>query len=147
MPHTSTAAGAMGSGSAARFKGNTLRHRGGHGVGQLGGLITGRVVARGHDVLRAGCERAHLAQLADDTPTDLLGWAHQPGQAGVLETRQFRIHGRINQQGLRVRYHAYERPHAMQRLLVLGDSFAWGLGDEESDRFSERLKHSWGLKS
>jgi lysophospholipase L1-like esterase len=70
----------------------------------------------------------------------LLGWAHQPGQEGIFETKQFRTFVRINENGLRDREHTYERQNEIQRILVLGDSFAWGYGVEESERFSQRLE-------
>ena len=70
----------------------------------------------------------------------LLGWAHRPGQSGVFETGQFRTFVRINQSGLRDREHTLERPDERQRLLVLGDSFAWGYGVEEAERFSQQLE-------
>ena len=56
----------------------------------------------------------------------LLGWAHLPEQLGVLETQQFRISVRINHRGLRDREHSYQRPSGIERILLLGDSFAWG---------------------
>ena len=70
----------------------------------------------------------------------LLGWAHQPGQEGIFETPQFRTVVRINENGLRDREHSYERQNDIERILVLGDSFAWGYGVEESERFSQRLE-------
>ena len=70
----------------------------------------------------------------------LLGWAHEPGQEGIFETPEFRTNVRINAEGLRDRSHPYSRPDGRQRILVLGDSFAWGYGVEESERFSQRLE-------
>ena len=72
----------------------------------------------------------------------LLGWAHEPRQEGIFETPQFRTHVRINDKGLRDRSHSYERQNDTQRILVLGDSFAWGYGVEESERFSQILEKS-----
>jgi lysophospholipase L1-like esterase len=72
----------------------------------------------------------------------LLGWAHQPGQEGIFETPQFRTDVRINKHGLRDREHSYERKNDLERILVLGDSFAWGYGVEESERFSQRLEEA-----
>lgn len=72
----------------------------------------------------------------------LLGWAHEPGQEGIFETPQFRTLVRINENGLRDRKHSYERQNDIQRILVLGDSFAWGYGVEESERFSQLLERS-----
>jgi lysophospholipase L1-like esterase len=77
----------------------------------------------------------------------LLGWAHQPGQEGIFETPQFRTVVRINQKGLRDREHSYERLNDTGRILVLGDSFAWGYGVEESERFSELLETSLGVEA
>src|SRR3989304_4685285 len=76
----------------------------------------------------------------------LLGWAHQPGQEGMFETPQFRTAVRINLKGLRDREHAYERSDDSGRILVIGDSFAWGYGVEESQRFSQLLETSMGVE-
>jgi lysophospholipase L1-like esterase len=72
----------------------------------------------------------------------LLGWAHQPGQEGTFETPQFRTVVHINENGLRDRQHSYQRQNDIERILVLGDSFAWGYGVEESERFSQLLEKS-----
>ena len=76
----------------------------------------------------------------------LLGWAHQPGQEGIFETPQFRTVVRINEKGLRDREHSYERQNDTERVLVLGDSFAWGYGVEESERFSQRLEDALDIE-
>lgn len=75
----------------------------------------------------------------------LLGWAHQPGQEGIFETQQFSTVVRINENGLRDRQHSYERQNDVERILVLGDSFAWGYGVEETERFSQLLEESLGV--
>ena len=76
----------------------------------------------------------------------LLGWVHEPGQEGIFETEKFRTAVRINDKGLRDRAHTYERQNDTKRILVLGDSFAWGYGIEESERFSQLLEKSLGLE-
>lgn len=76
----------------------------------------------------------------------LLGWAHQPGQTGTFETEQFQTNVRINEKGLRDRSHSYEGQNGIKRILVLGDSFAWGYGVEESERFSQRLEGYLGIE-
>ena len=75
-----------------------------------------------------------------------LGWSHQPGQEGIFETQQFRVAVRINEDGLRDRERSYQRPNDKKRILVLGDSFAWGYGVEESDRFSQQLEKTLGVE-
>jgi lysophospholipase L1-like esterase len=77
----------------------------------------------------------------------LLGWAHEPGQEGIFETPQFRTVVRINENGLRDQAHPYERQNDSERILVLGDSFAWGYGVEESERFSQLLEKSLGVET
>ncbi len=76
----------------------------------------------------------------------LLGWAHQPGQVGIFETPQFRTTVHINLKGLRDSDHLYERTNDTRRILVLGDSFAWGYGVEETQRFSQLLETSMGVE-
>jgi lysophospholipase L1-like esterase len=76
----------------------------------------------------------------------VLGWAHQPGQEGIFETPQFRTAVRINEKGLRDRSHSYKRQNGTERILVLGDSFAWGYGVEESERFSQQLEKSLNVE-
>jgi lysophospholipase L1-like esterase len=76
----------------------------------------------------------------------LLGWAHQPGQEGIFESPQFRTSVVINQKGLRDRDHSYERVNDAKRILVIGDSFAWGYGVEESERFSQILENSLNVE-
>jgi len=72
----------------------------------------------------------------------LLGWAHQPQQEGIFETPEFHTVVQINKNGLRDREHSYERQNEIKRILVLGDSFAWGYGVEESERFSQLVEKS-----
>jgi hypothetical protein len=57
-----------------------------------------------------------------------LGWAHAPGQSGVHRQPDFAVEVEISSQGLRDREYLVEPPDAAKRILVLGDSFAWGQG-------------------
>ncbi len=68
-----------------------------------------------------------------------LGWAHEPGQNGRLHHPDFDIAVAINSHGLRDREYPLERT-SKKRMLVLGDSFGWGLGVELNERFSERIE-------
>ena len=71
-----------------------------------------------------------------------LGWHHRPGQEGVFANDKppFRTHVRINGKGLRDDECAYERTPGRSRILVLGDSFAWGFGVEQEEAFAEVLE-------
>lgn len=75
----------------------------------------------------------------------MLGWAHQPSQEGMFDSPEFRTSVRINDKGLRDHSHSYERQNDVKRILVLGDSFTWGYGVEESERFSQQLEKSLGV--
>ena len=57
--------------SRAFAKGNALLHRGGHGMGELGGGVDQRIIARHHGV-EAYCQVPELSQCADNPPADLL---------------------------------------------------------------------------
>jgi lysophospholipase L1-like esterase len=69
-----------------------------------------------------------------------LGWTHRPGHRGVLDNDHFRIHVEINSQGLRGPEVAIQKPEPSRRVLVIGDSFAWGFGVEYEEIFATRLE-------
>ena len=73
----------------------------------------------------------------------VLGWRHRAGQSGIFaKDPLFRVRVRINKRGLRDREYPEAKPPGKQRILVLGDSFAWGFGVEEADRFDEVMERS-----
>jgi hypothetical protein len=74
---------------------------------------------------------------------DLLGWTHKPNQQGLFYDRDFSIKVSINSQGLRDKEYAFNRVEAKNRLLVLGDSFAWGFGVEHHEIFTEILEDNY----
>ena len=71
----------------------------------------------------------------------LIGWSHIPGQTGRFNHRDFSVAVRINKEGLRDREYSFIR-NEKKRMLILGDSFGWGFGVEEDDRFSEIIEKS-----
>ncbi len=78
---------------------------------------------------------------------EVLGWKHRPNQKGFFEKPQFNTSIEINSKGLRDDEHTYRRPHpSKKRVLVLGDSFAWGFGVEKSERFSELLEQQLNVE-
>jgi len=72
----------------------------------------------------------------------LLGWSHQPLQTGRFTNPYFSVSVSISAQGLRDKAYPFERVEGKRRLLVLGDSFGWGFGVEQSEIFSEVLERN-----
>lgn len=69
-----------------------------------------------------------------------LGWVNRPGVSGTNygpDNRQSRLV--INSRGLRDREIEYLKPPGLKRIVVLGDSFAWGYGLNAEERFSDLL--------
>ena len=69
------------------------------------------------------------------------GWAHRPGQEGRFKMASFDTRVSINRQGLRDQDYPFERSTA-PRLLVIGDSLAWGFGVDRNEIFTERIEAS-----
>ena len=67
------------------------------------------------------------------------GWAHIPEKVGRFSSFGFDTEIKINQKGFRGSEVAYERSDK-PRIVVLGDSFVWGFGVEESEMFTSVLK-------
>ncbi len=73
-----------------------------------------------------------------------LGWAHRPGYAGTFGKDAGRVNVRVNSKGLRDREIAFSRTEGRGRILVVGDSFAWGLGVKADQIFTERMEAQLG---
>lgn len=70
-----------------------------------------------------------------------LGWFNRPGYRAVLQgPDENESVIAINSHGLREEEAGYEKPPDKKRIIVLGDSFAWGYGLKEEERFSDLLK-------
>ncbi len=89
-----------------------------------------------------------VAQVQQRAPQDvftffeydpLLGWKNRPHAQGTFQTHEATTWVAINAKGLRGKEYPYERSEK-PRVLVLGDSFVWGYGVQEKDRFTERLE-------
>ncbi len=69
------------------------------------------------------------------------GWFNRPGYRGVLKGPDENESGiAINSRGLREEEIDYPKPPGGKRIIVLGDSFAWGFGLQAEERFSDLLK-------
>jgi hypothetical protein len=71
----------------------------------------------------------------------VLGWANAPGMRGTYERDEFRFPIRVNSFGMRDAEMARE-PDSRTRIAVLGDSFTWGIGVSDEDRFTEVLERT-----
>jgi hypothetical protein len=69
-----------------------------------------------------------------------LGWINHPGHVGTFDNGFFRVQVEINSKGLRGAEVGYQKPQGLKRILVVGDSFAWGFGVEQDEIFSTRLE-------
>jgi hypothetical protein len=72
---------------------------------------------------------------------ELLGWANKPNQRGRYTTRDFSVEVTNNSHGMRDKEYPIERT-GKRRMLVLGDSFGWGFGVEQNERFSEIIENA-----
>ncbi len=68
-----------------------------------------------------------------------IGWINLPDKKGRLIRPDFDISVSINSRGLRDREYAYGKEEGTYRVLVLGDSFVWGYGVEQDERYSDIL--------
>ena len=68
-----------------------------------------------------------------------LGWTNRVGHRGVFDNGHFRVHVAINALGLRGPEVTAPKPPSTRRVLVIGDSFAWGFGVEYEEIFGTRL--------
>jgi len=73
----------------------------------------------------------------------VLGWRPRSGVEGFFQIPDSRTRVRTSEQGLRDVEHAYAKGERL-RILALGDSFTWGYGVEEGERFTDRLQLSLG---
>ncbi len=69
-----------------------------------------------------------------------VGWVNKPGVSGFSYGPDNRVSPlKINSRGLRDRDIGYQKPAGVKRIVVLGDSFAWGYGLKTEERFSDIL--------
>ncbi len=111
----------------------------------MAGLATLLAVVLAEGVLRLGFPEYGPSRQDRSSPFWIhhpdLGWAHTPGTEGRFSSPgSFDVAVRINPCGLRDDPHPAARPDGQRRLLLVGDSFAWAWGVEESEGVAERLE-------
>lgn len=71
-----------------------------------------------------------------------LGWKGVPNAAGVFSTEAFTMNITLNSKGLRDnKDYSYNKPENVTRIIVLGDSFTWGEGVNNSQICTEFLEN------
>jgi lysophospholipase L1-like esterase len=70
------------------------------------------------------------------------GWAHVPGSSGRFESFGFDTLVEINSQGFRGPDVSIEKDPSTRRIVVVGDSYAWGFGVEYDEIFSTRIQQA-----
>lgn len=74
-----------------------------------------------------------------------VGWANAPHMRGIYEREEFSHPILVNEHGMRDA--RVERAHGEKfRVAVLGDSFTWGIGVADDERYSERIEEALGIE-
>ncbi|MEE9608203.1 MAG: GDSL-type esterase/lipase family protein, partial [Myxococcota bacterium] len=106
-------------------------------AGALLGLAVAELALRAAAPLFPVSELRGLHEARPDRP-----WLYglRPGASGQLEERTGDVRYRINQDGFRGRGYARPKPPGVFRVLVVGDSIAFGYGVEQSEAFPQVLE-------
>ncbi|MDH5564179.1 MAG: hypothetical protein OEY91_11230, partial [Nitrospirota bacterium] len=70
-----------------------------------------------------------------------LGWEQIPNYEAKFRARDFEVNIKTNAYGLRDQEYAFSKKQGINRIIVLGDSFAWGWGVEQNEIFCEVAEH------
>jgi lysophospholipase L1-like esterase len=73
-----------------------------------------------------------------------LGWVNKPGVRTRVEAPKFAYRLAINSQGLRDREHTYAKPAGVFRIVLIGDSLAWGWGVDNGLTFADLVEAELG---
>jgi GDSL-like Lipase/Acylhydrolase family len=115
-------------------------------LGTCAGLLAGEAIVRVHEALGPSRVRAgYDARISEHDP--LLGWHLIPGVRTRHHSAEFDVEVAINARGFRQDPPVPDtRTPGVARLAVLGDSFTFGQGVEERERFTERLAADFGAE-
>ena len=76
-----------------------------------------------------------------------LGWSNAPNVQGIHRSKEFSYQVSNNSYGMRFREISIDKPKGIKRIAVLGDSFVWGLGVPDHERFTEVLERQLNAKA
>lgn len=74
----------------------------------------------------------------------VLGWSNQAGATGIFARKEFDTDVRINSLEMRDRREFTRSRDGKKRIVVTGDSFTWGHGVEESERYTNVTESLFG---
>jgi lysophospholipase L1-like esterase len=109
------------------------------GLCALGGELWLRAVPKRNDTAELG-DGSRKWQFNPYRPDGTLGYAHRPDWETVHATEDFEVTVHTNALGLRGADVAPAKPRGTFRILVLGDSFAFGFGVEDGEAFPAVLE-------
>jgi lysophospholipase L1-like esterase len=97
---------------------------------------------------RQECSAAHLGSAFLFYRFDeKLGWANAPLMSGRFKRKEFEHSVGINRFGMRQKDVALEKAPGVFRIAFLGDSFVWGIGVPDEQRFTELIGKLPGVEA
>jgi lysophospholipase L1-like esterase len=105
-------------------------------------LILGEIVVRiFYDVPPSTMSTFNLSESSYYRRDDALDWVPNPNVSGVHDrSGSFATTFQTNSFGLRDREYPLEKPAGITRIVVVGDSFAWGFGVNNGEIFTDALE-------
>jgi len=76
-----------------------------------------------------------------------LGWSNVPNLQGMHNCKDFSYQVSNNSHGMRFREISIDKPKGIKRITVIGDSFVWGMGVPDRERFTEVLERQLNAKA
>lgn len=70
-----------------------------------------------------------------------LGWKNKSNYQGVFERDEFKFEVNFNSEGMREKEVFIKKPKNKKRIAVMGDSFTWGVGVKDSERFTNIVEN------
>jgi lysophospholipase L1-like esterase len=113
-------------------------------VAILMGLVLALAIAEGALRLTRTAPYHRNALNAFHQPDPRLGWRGLPGFSGVFVREDFKARIAINEQGYRKKDARTEPLPDAEKVVFLGDSFAWGWGVSQGELFSDVLQDLLG---